>query len=280
MCVLLFRRSAQRARLRRLLQRMLRANLKRGRGARGGGAMRIKTAFSFRDYAKIAAMGESDFAQLGEHVSIGKFDGESYTYVDNGSAVLGVAHLDTVQDHREASIIRVNGERVLLSPVLDDRLGVYIITRLLPRLGIVCDWLLTTGEEIGQSSAELFNAKKAYNWAFSFDRSGTDVVLYHYEHKALKRLLRRAGFKIGNGTFSDLSFLNADCSGINFGCGYHSAHSPHAYAILSETFSMVGKFRQFWHAFKNVRLPYKKRSPYTRWDRGYLGGERYYCGHS
>jgi hypothetical protein len=225
--------------------------------------------FSFAEYAKIAARHESDFSDFGTVVTQGNDNGNTYTFQDNGSDILGVAHVDTVQQGSEANLIKVNGGKVLLSPRLDDRLGVYIITRMLPALGVTCDWLLTTGEETGDSSAELFIAAKEYHWAFSFDRAGTDVVCYQHEHKALSRVLRKAGFKIGQGTFSDLSFLDVGCTGVNFGCGYHNPHSEHAYALLGETFYMVDLFQRFYRRHASERLPFKSESRYDVQSRYY-----------
>src|SRR5262249_10213773 len=140
--------------------------------------MRASNLFSFAEFSAIASKSESDFADFGVVVKQGNSEGDTYTFADNGSDVLGVAHLDTVQNAHFGSLIKLKGEKVLLSPRLDDRLGVYIITSLLPKFGVTCDWLLTTGEEIGCSSAANFRTDKSYNWAFSFDRSGDDVVLY------------------------------------------------------------------------------------------------------
>jgi len=229
--------------------------------------MKVKTAFRFNDYALIAARDEDDFADFGVVTSLGNRSGDSYTFRDNGSNVLGVAHLDTVQDGTDSALIDVKGESVLLSPRLDDRLGVYIITRMLPKLGIKVDWLLTTGEEIGQSSAEMFNTKKSYNWAFSFDRAGTDVVLYHHDSKPLRKILRKAGFVVGNGIYSDLSFLDIGCAGINFGCGYNDPHGRNAYALLSDTFDMIGRFRAFYKRWSHAPLPYDPlNKPDSRYD--------------
>lgn len=231
--------------------------------------MNVPSLFSFEEFNKIAARDEADFADFGTTVTQGSGEGNTYTFADNGSNVLGVAHLDTVQAANHSSILRVGKERVLLSPRLDDRLGVYIITKLLPRMGITCDWLLTTGEESGQSSAENFIADKTYNWAFSFDRAGTDVVLYQFDHKPLRRILRKAGFKVGDGTFSDLSFLDVGCSGINFGCGYHDCHSINAYAFLSDTCRQVKLFAAFYAKYEATKLPYNHATPWSSYTRGY-----------
>src|SRR5215472_15341608 len=236
--------------------------------------------FSFGELAGIIGRREGDFEDMGVVVTMGTGEGSTYTFQDNGSDVLGVAHVDTVLAQGWASLIRVRGERVVISPRLDDRLGVYIITKLLPALGVTCDWLLTTGEECGRSSAEWFTPGKEYNWAFSFDRRGTDAVLYQHDHKALRKVLKRGGFKIGHGSFSDLSVLEAGCSGINFGCGYQEEHSPGSYAVLSDTFLMVHKFVRFFKQHCRQRLPYQTRSrgnwgrPYWKehWPYGSNGG--------
>jgi len=232
--------------------------------------MKIKSAFNFGELSRIIARHEEDFSDFGCVVKQGDREGSTYTYKDNQSSVLAVAHLDTVQQGTWSTLIRVSKEQVIVSPRLDDRLGVYIITRMLPKLGITCDWLLTTGEEIGCSSAELFQTDKAYNWAFSFDRAGIDVVLYQYESKALKRILRKSGFSVGLGSFSDLASLDVGCSGINFGCGYREPHSIHSYAPLNDVLSMVSLFKRFFQRYATVRLPYDKES--SRWTyRGYYG---------
>lgn len=232
--------------------------------------MRASQAFNFGEFCAIASRHETDFTEFGVVVKQGNGEGSTYTFKDNSSTVLGIAHLDTVQRESRATLLHLGKERAIICPRLDDRLGVYIITKLLPRLGIACDWLLTTGEEVGASSAELFQTDKAYNWAFSFDRRGTDAVLYQFEHKALRRKLRKAGFRVGQGTFSDLSCLDIGCSGINFGCGYYDEHSIHSYALLNETFYMVDKFVSFWKRHAAERLPFKESSRYetmSSWTR-------------
>lgn len=230
---------------------------------------KISKAFDLGEFSKVASMPDDGFNGYGETTSKGNKDGDTYIYQDNGSSVLGVAHLDTVQGASRASVIHVEGERVLICPKLDDRLGVYIITHVLPKLGINCDWLLTTGEESGNSSAEWFKTEKAYNWAFSFDRAGDDAVLYHHDHKALRKALNKFGFRIGEGTFSDLSYLSIGCSGVNIGCGYHNEHGIHAYALLSQTFSQIGLFKRLWLGHADKPLPYDPDSSSYMWRHAY-----------
>jgi len=148
---------------------------------------------------------------------------------------------------------------VIYSPTLDDRLGVYIILELLPKLGVTCDWLLTNYEESGNSTASQFSAYKQYNWMFSFDRKGYDVVTYQYQDRKLKKLLNKHGFIVASGSYSDISSLeHLGCKGMNFGCGYHEYHSPNAYAVMSQLIYQVTLFVRFYNSIKNTQLRHVK----------------------
>lgn len=188
----------------------------------------------------ICRMPVEGFAAFGEVVST---PGGNYVFRDQGERVLGVAHLDTVLP---ATHFVHDGERVIC-PTLDDRLGVHLLLDVLPLLGVRFDLLLTEGEERGCSTARWFQQPRRYNWMFSFDRAGTDVVLYQYDTPALRRLLNRSGFRIGVGTYSDIADLwHLGCAGVNLGCGYHRQHHPDCFADLGETRRMVAAFVRFW----------------------------------
>ncbi len=136
---------------------------------------------------------------------------------------------------------------------------------MLPKLGITCDWLLTTDEEIGQSTAEDFETEKAYNWTFQFDRAGTDVVMYDYETPDLVELVEKAGARVGQGSFSDICYLeHLGCAGFNWGVGYEDYHSPRSHAWLEDTFRMVARFAKFYNANKDEWMPYEPK-PYS-WE--------------
>lgn len=180
------------------------------------------------------------FAAFGEVVGT---PGGNYVFRDQGERVLGVAHLDTVLN---GTPFIHDGERVYC-PALDDRLGVHLLLDVLPLLGVRFDLLLTEGEEQGCSTARWFVPPKKYNWMFSFDRAGTDVVLYQYDTPTNRRLLHRAGFRVGTGSYSDIADLwFLGCAGFNIGCGYHRQHKPDCYADLGETRVMVQRFVRFW----------------------------------
>ena len=184
-----------------------------------------------------------------------------YLYKDNGSRVLAVAHLDSVSSGRFCRFTDVHHQTRINSPSLDDRLGVYVITHLLPRLGMTADWLLTTGEETGCSTAQAFESDKRYDWMFSFDRMGTDVVLYDYDTPENRRLVKATGARIGLGSFSDLCYLeHLGCAGFNWGVGYHDYHSKRAFAYLPDVCTQVARFGLFWQANYGTHLSHAQRA--------------------
>jgi len=184
-------------------------------------------------------------------------NGDYYAFKDNGSNVLAVAHMDIASTKLNIDTgYRLEDSKVY-SPALDDRLGVFIITKILPMLGVVPDILLTTGEEKGQSTGMYFDTSKKYNWMFSFDRCGDDVVMYDYETTALVQMLEETGFIVGKGSFSDICWMeHLSVSGFNFGTGYYGEHTKRCYADLDVTRFMVALFVDFFEEFKNIKFDY------------------------
>jgi hypothetical protein len=180
-----------------------------------------------------------------------------YWHRDNGSSVLAVAHLDTVQDDRTCQVVDTASGLLAVSGGLDDRLGAYVILELLPALGITCDILLTTDEEIGGSTARDFVPSKEYDWMIEFDRGGTDVVAYQYDSKELGEMVEDAGARMGQGSYSDICELeHLGCVGLNWGVGYQDYHSPRAHAWLDDTFRMLARFQRFHRANEGYYLPH------------------------
>ena len=190
-----------------------------------------------------------------------------YAFQDNDSNVLAVAHMDTVRP--AWSKFRFNRrDRKVTSPALDDRLGVFILTKILPMFGVLPDILLTTDEEIGASTASLFNPTKKYNWIFSFDRRGDDVVMYDYETDELCEMMQSNGFDVGFGSFSDICYLDhLEVSGFNFGTGYYNEHTKRCFAMLDIVSNMVSKFIAFYDKFKDTKFDYV----YVPWSQRYKG---------
>lgn len=177
-----------------------------------------------------------------------------YLFIDNGSDVLAIAHVDTVAKDNHKYAVKGN---VVTSIALDDRLGAWIIMELLPYFGVLPDVLLTRDEEIGRSTAQLFTTKKQYNWIFSFDRRGDDVVMYDYENSESIDLLREHGFAVGVGSFSDICYLtHLGVIGFNFGTCYYNEHTHACYADMSEVVAQVEKFVVFYNNNSNVYMEY------------------------
>ena len=193
--------------------------------------------------------------------------GKDYYFQDNGSNILAVAHLDSVQKYTHCEFLRLPGEPRVYSPVLDDRLGVYIITDVLPKLGLKYDILLTDDEEIGQSTAQFFSTEKKYNWMFQFDRKGNDAVVYDYDTIDWKDAVK-THFKLGIGSFSDICELeHLGCCGINIGTCYDDYHSKLAYANLTQLEVQIKAFAKFYHQFKDVHFAYTPSPRYGYgWD--------------
>jgi hypothetical protein len=182
-----------------------------------------------------------------------------YFHADRGASVLAVAHLDTVapENQRKARFVDTAAGPVVHSRALDDRLGAYVILDMLPKLGIMTDVLLTTGEESGMSTAAWFEPPRAYDWLIEFDRGGTDVVLYQYEDAATCALVEATGAKIGMGSYSDIADLeHLECKAMNWGVGYRDYHGPRAHAYLSDTFESVARYVRFHDDNAGTFLPH------------------------
>lgn len=226
---------------------------------------------------KVIALQMTDFGRYGER-RVNPRTGMAHYFKDNGSSVLGIAHLDTVQGERWSTWARTSKDLYIFSPCLDDRLGAYIILELLPHLGVKVDWLLTEGEESGQSTGADFEPSKLYNWMFQFDRRGDGMVMYQYDNAEMRKMMKESGWKVEWGSFSDICHMNfMECKGFNFGTGYHDEHSVNSYALLSETVGSVTKFVDFYHQYKNTRFPHNPLQV-TRYSESRKGAIIYHRG--
>lgn len=175
-----------------------------------------------------------------------------HIYIDRGSPILGVAHLDSV---RSPTHFWLN-HRYLSCPTIDNRLGLWVILYGLPLIGITVDVLLTENEEVGASTASDFDPPKEYNWAFSFDRTGTDVACYQYLSGNLTELLKPYDLRATHGSYSDVADLDIGVVGMNFGCGMYNYHSDGAYANLAELDKQMMRFANFYDDHAGLRIPY------------------------
>lgn len=172
---------------------------------------------------KLCAMTPTEDFFKDEFVKANKFEvggpkDNPYLYANRGRKILAVAHTDVVPNLKPVfEVAPIKGKEkekdYIWTPYGDDRAGVYALLYHLPAMGMKYDLLLTTGEESGRSSAKLFHTDKKYNWIFSFDRRGDDVVMYSYEGSKLgegeffDKLLALFDMRLGVGSYSDIEAL-------------------------------------------------------------------------
>lgn len=189
-----------------------------------------------------------------------------YVFIDNGADILAVAHLDTVLN----PLMFISYPGFVVSPVLDDRLGVHIILDVLPKLDLKYDILLTTGEEHCNSTAQHFVAPRQYKWMFEFDRRGTDVVLYQYENGKTIDAVQSVGAVIGLGSYTDLVDLDhLGCTGFNWGCAYNLEHTYRCYVDLESCKYMIGLFVDFYWEYRDT--VFKHTAGYDYYKSKYYG---------
>jgi hypothetical protein len=249
---------------------------------------RVRRRFDRPALKRVCEMHETEFAGFYDmsvtEVTEQPHPDNFYAFLDRGSDILAVAHLDTVMPHerRTANFIDTAAGPVVYSGALDDRLGAYTILELLPKLGVNVDVLLTVGEESGMSTGAFFEASahhdREYNWMIEFDRGGVDVVMYQYEDYDTVDLVRAAGARVGSGSFSDIAFLeHLEIKGFNWGVGYQDYHGPRSHAYLEDYWMMVGHFLEFHEANAEVYLPHEDAGWWGRsrsrsnWWSGYGG---------
>lgn len=201
-------------------------------------------------------------------------DWGTHLYIDNGSDILAIAHLDTVQRQSAPFMLirdciypnhakKVHRSDLVYAQQLDDRLGAYLILDYLPLLGMKFDVLLTEHEEQCSSTAQDFIPHKMYKWGISFDRgyrefeSHNDVVLYNYEDRATRALVEASGARVGYGSYScicELADYGFKC--FNWGVGYRAYHSREAHVYTRDIFENVKTFQKFYAANCGTHLPH------------------------
>jgi hypothetical protein len=194
------------------------------------------------------------------------------TAAGGGSGVLGVVHMDFVPVPHKWRYKPSRGE--VWTPRLDDRLGLWVLLDWLPSRGINLDLLLTDSEEVGRSTAGYFGpSSHGYGWLAQFDRRGDDVVLYDYDEcDEWRGALSSHGFKVGQGSFSDISNLTGlGVCGVNVGVGYHHEHSTSCYGDLVQLGHNLALFESFYGSHSGRRWDYAPpaRPSWSGWcDRG------------
>jgi len=165
----------------------------------------------------------------------------SYHFFNNESPILLVAHLDTVHVEKPGKFQTTDGYTYAAKHGIgaDDRNGIVAILELLERSEYAGQMrpsvLLTCQEEVGGvgvrqfvKSSEMVHLVKQKNIFIQFDRKGAnEFVTYGYSNEELFSELKRAGFKHGHGSYTDISTLmqTTDTMGVNFSAGYYNAHT-------------------------------------------------------
>ena len=167
---------------------------------------------------------------------------EEYIYAKGIIPICMVAHVDTIRDLSmivgEFEPITFIDEKMdtihcLGGGALDDRLGVFIIIRLL-QLGYRPSVIFTTGEEVGCTGARklILDIPRCPDRNLKFfievDRQGVDeVVYYQNSNQAFKNFIESFGFVEQIGTISDISVLMSGwkIGGCNVSAGYINEHT-------------------------------------------------------
>lgn len=197
--------------------------------------------------------------------------GVQHGFLDRGSSILAVAHLDYVDNPWQFQRLSgKNGGAYVFCPRLDDRLGVFTILDVLPTMGIILDVLFTENEEHGQSTANDFKPSKEYNWIVSFDRRGDDAVTYDYDWPEVGEF-----FDVGIGSFSDICSLEGvGVKALNVGVGYHREHTPLCYLDTNEYYTQLQTFKEFYETHGRTRFKHVPQPKYTTEDWGRWWAER------
>jgi hypothetical protein len=187
--------------------------------------------------------------------------------------VLAVVHTDVRGGDEGVSCTwhHDNGQLIVNSRALDDRLGLFMLVRLSEKCSF--DLLVTTDEEISDSSASDFVSDHLTtytpNWIFSIDRRVNrersngifmpSVVLYQYHDDETERLCEEAGFKVERGTNSDINYMGAlGVKGFNFSAGYTNEHSDACHAYVSDVYALISQIENFYQKHKATKLPHNE----------------------
>jgi len=165
-------------------------------------------------------------------------------FIDRKSDVLFIAHLDTVVKPQ----FHYKTRKRIYATGLDDRLGCLVAYELAEQLGT--DLLLTDHEESFNSTAK-YHSCKNYNWIVEFDRYQDDIVLYECGSKDFENVINEY-WRIGLGSFSDISLLDTESCCMNLGIGYYNAHSKNSYAKIKTVYRQIEKFKLFYAKHKDT----------------------------
>ncbi len=191
-------------------------------------------------------------------------------FIDRGSDVLFVAHLDTVQ---KPKFYKQTNKRIYAAG-LDDRLGAMMAYELSNELK--ADLLLTDNEESLRTTAQ-YHECKDYNWIVEFDRAGCDVVTYDLDNPDFLLALSEY-WKIGFGSYSDIADLQTTACCFNIGVGYENAHHVISYADIKTIEKQTAAFKDFCNQHRDTKFVQDERYLYDECLYDPDGSECEICG--
>lgn len=196
---------------------------------------------------------------------------KEHIYFDRGAKVLALAHLDSVQPYNGYRYNRTS--YTLECSTVDDRIGLWTIMYVLPRMGINVDVLLTTGEETGKSTAQFFKPpkSKSWNWMVELDRGimahgKPDWVVYdYYGNKEWRDALGKF-MLVNRGANSDINYAqHLGICGVNAQTGMDRYHSMSAFVDLYTWEDGLLAFSDFFLEYENTKFPFDKKKHGTLW---------------
>lgn len=162
--------------------------------------------------------------------------GKYYLYATGKIPILLNAHADTVFAKPPQKIFFDRKHKVYFSPDglgADDRAGVFGVLKLVS-LGYRPSLLFTDLEESGGLGAKFFADEEEPKWniIFAIDRRGeNEAAIYNCDSPQLREILDEHGFKIVQGSFSDISIIcpRFGIAGANLSAGFYENHTRHEY---------------------------------------------------
>ena len=177
---------------------------------------------------------------------------DGFVYAKGNMPVMLIAHMDTVH-HNSVTDICESENGIVMSPQGiggDDRCGVYMITRIVNKLGNKKPYILfTEDEEIGGIGASKFVAseyiKKLHlNYMIELDRKGdNDAVYYSCGNSEFETFISSFGFKTAIGSFSDISVIAPEVgvAAVNLSSGYYDAHTRYETINLNDVENIISR---------------------------------------
>jgi hypothetical protein len=182
-------------------------------------------------------------------------DSDGNITINPGGRILCIAHRDTVFDNK-LPIPRDTGN-IILSPALDDRIGIYILMALRESI-LDITIVITDNEESCNSTARFIKPNDKYIAMVEVDRAMVnDSALYQYLQDPLwaDYIESITNLKAEIGTYSDIASVEIGIPGVNLSAGYSLAHSDSCYVIKRDIIAVYA------NAFKVISELLKNSKP-------------------